>query len=289
MPVEVYRDDREALRTGIVAQAGFGTEADLRVARFSENVDLARVHSGAAYHTACYLLSGGMTRVDKPMPTLTRGAVTVEPTWFEGTFTNEELTDWLMVYIKAERLSEMASELSADFDEESLRRVHGGPDPILANLIRTCADSALKGGRASRIELDGWAQVIGSHLLKRHSAASISENPAALGDRALAILLDVIEAELDGELSLAYLARLLDMGTTRLSQGFRLSTGKSVHRYVLERRVERARELIDSSGRSLADIAFDVGFSSQSHMTAVFREHFGITPGKYRRSRGGGR
>ncbi|MEL6801573.1 MAG: AraC family transcriptional regulator [Pseudomonadota bacterium] len=285
MPVEVYRDEREVQRDGLVTQAGFGTDADLRIARFSENVDLARVHAGSPYHTSCFLLSGGMTRVDRPMATLTRGCVTVEPTWFEGTFTNEGPTDWLMVYIKAERLTEMASEMAGTFEDSDLKRMHGGPEPILSSLIRACADSTLYSGGTSRLELDGWAQVIGARLLKYHSEATVRDDPSALSDRALSILYDVIEDDLDGDLSLASLAHILDLSTTRLSQGFRISTGKTVHQYVQERRVELARDLVESTDRSLAAIAFEVGFSSQSHMTAVFRDHLGVTPGKYRRLR----
>lgn len=287
MPVEVYRDEREAQRDAILAQAGFGGSSDLRVARYSENADLARVHGGTAFHSVCLILSGGMTRIDRHLPTMVRGDISIDPNWFDGVFTNEGMTNWVSVFVRADRVEEMASDMVLGGRVPEILRRQSDPDPVLSDLVRACANAVLVRHPVSTLELDGWAQVIGAHLLRYHSDTTMTprKETGALSERVLGILLEAIEADLDGDLCLASLARVVDMGTTRLSEGFRKSTGRSLHQYVLERRVWRARDLIDASAMTLAEIAFAVGFSSQSHMTVAFRDHFGTTPGRYRRDR----
>lgn len=288
MAVDVFRDDRETARDAMVSHAGFRTSADLRIARFSENVDIAKVHPGSEYHSSCLVTSGAMFRIDRPMSAIRPGSVTLEPTWFEGQFTNDEVTDWITVYVRESRLTEIAAHLSKSGKAPSLVRSEGAADPVLAGLIRSCAGSLLSKHPPSRLELDAWAQVFGAHFLRHYSEAPIQEqaHSGGLSKRALKIAMEAIEEDLEGDLSLASLAQILDMGTTRLSSGFRDATGQSIHQYVLERRVDRARELIEKGDMELVDIAFAVGFSSQSHMTAVFRAQLGITPGKYRSQRG---
>ncbi|MEM0938073.1 MAG: AraC family transcriptional regulator [Pseudomonadota bacterium] len=284
MVVQVYRDEREAARSAMRAHAGFDVDADLRIARLCENVDEAQVFPGAAYHTACLIERGSMIRLDRATPRIQRGSLTIEPTWFEGTFTNDEQTTWSTVYISAARLDEIGRGLMPGGRAPTLKRVEGEADPVLKDLISTCARTLLRPYPVSRLELDGWAQVIGAHLLRSHSEEAVksAQHDAGLPPAALRIALDAIEDGLDGDLSLAHLARLLDMGTTRLSAGFRASTGSSLHCFVTERRVERARELLEDPELSLAEIAFTVGFSSQSHLTSVFRTKLGVTPGRYR-------
>ena len=288
MPVEVFRDEREAQRSAVLAHAGFDQAADLRIARFSENVDHCKVHPGADYHSACLILSGGMIRIDKPAPKIRPGTITVEPVEFGGTFTNDEQTDWLSVYISKARLVEMARTVFPDARDLRLLRAEGEADPQLADLIRCCAGTLLHRPDATQLELDGWAQVIAMHLLNAHS--TMKAQPAAragdLSPKVLQIILEMIEDELEADLSLASMARHLDIGTTRLSLGFRAATGKSLHQYVIERRVQRAREALERTTLPLSEIAFAVGFSSQSHMTASFRARLGITPGRYRKLKG---
>ena len=64
---------------------------------------------------------------------------------------------------------------------------------------------------------------------------------------------------------------------------FRAATGYPPHNYLLNLRVERARELLANPTLSLTDIALECGFSSHSHLSRVFRQVLGATPSEYRR------
>jgi AraC family transcriptional regulator len=103
-----------------------------------------------------------------------------------------------------------------------------------------------------------------------------------LGKLDIARAIDIIEAELSADLSYAKLSRLLQMPVATLARAFRTATGQSLHRFVLERRVARACNMLAAGKEPLAGIAFACGFSSQAHMTAVFAKLVGTTPARYR-------
>ncbi|APE42637.1 hypothetical protein BOO69_03780 [Sulfitobacter alexandrii] len=91
---------------------------------------------------------------------------------------------------------------------------------------------------------------------------------------------DYINEGLDGTLRVADLAKVAGMGTARFARLFRQTTGRTVYAHVLALRVARAQERIAmDTTAGLAEIALDCGFSSQSHMTSVFRQVTGRTPG----------
>jgi transcriptional regulator GlxA family with amidase domain len=60
------------------------------------------------------------------------------------------------------------------------------------------------------------------------------------------------------------------------------STGITPHQYLIQQRVERAREMLTHTNLSLSEVAYAVGFSDQSHLAHHFRQAFGITPGRFR-------
>src|SRR6266566_3782515 len=65
------------------------------------------------------------------------------------------------------------------------------------------------------------------------------------------------------------------------ARAFKDSQGVAPHRYILECRVKRTQELL-ATDLPLSEIAVEVGFSDQSHLTRWFREFVGVTPGSYR-------
>lgn len=93
-------------------------------------------------------------------------------------------------------------------------------------------------------------------------------------------LTDLVEADLDTELTVAGLARCVGVSPSFLSRAFSAFCGQSPYDYIVSRRLQRARRLISETEAALADIAVACGFSSQSHMTSLFRKRFGISPGR---------
>jgi AraC family transcriptional regulator len=104
--------------------------------------------------------------------------------------------------------------------------------------------------------------------------------------RAVARVVDYIEASIDQDLRLATLASVAGMSTYHFARRFKETVSMSPHAYVLARRVRRAQELLQLGAINLVDVAAACGFSSQAHLTSAFQGRLGITPGRYRRSFG---
>lgn len=125
-------------------------------------------------------------------------------------------------------------------------------------------------------------------LANRVSAISRRSEPrqvqtAGLPDYELRRLQDFIEANLEGEITLAAMASACGIGTKSFVRAFAATTGKSPYQYVIAARVERAKRLIEQNQQGLAEIALCCGFSHQEHLTRAFRKLTGQTPGRYRR------
>ena len=86
------------------------------------------------------------------------------------------------------------------------------------------------------------------------------------------------------DLSLQALANESGYSRVHFVRMFRAATGYSPHNYLLNLRLERARELLKNPSLSLIDVALDCGFSSHSHMSRLFHKSVGVTPSAYRRS-----
>jgi AraC-like DNA-binding protein len=103
-----------------------------------------------------------------------------------------------------------------------------------------------------------------------------------LTKRRLNLALDYIQAHLDSGILLEDLAGAVGLSPFHFAKLFKLSTGSTPHQYVLQRRLERAMELLRSSEATLSEIALESGFADQSHFANVFRRFMGVTPSRYR-------
>jgi AraC family transcriptional regulator len=95
-------------------------------------------------------------------------------------------------------------------------------------------------------------------------------------------LLDFIESYLDQPLSLQRLARVSGTSASHLKTLFKRSMGVSVHAYVVQRRVARARQLLLAGEMPSSQVALESGFAHQSHMARCIRRLLGVTPSELR-------
>jgi AraC-like DNA-binding protein len=100
-------------------------------------------------------------------------------------------------------------------------------------------------------------------------------------------LAERVRADLDAHLfepiTLAAAARRVGSGTTLVARAFTDTFGIPPHRYLIGRRLDAARDRI-LRGQPLADVAAEVGFVDQAHLTRRFRQFLGTTPGRFARS-----
>lgn len=164
----------------------------------------------------------------------------------------------------------------------------GGADPLLEPLALgvMCAMQERPPGHA--LYVDCLAQAVSAHLVLRHSTLARPPRvpkPDGLTDYRLRRLADHIEAHLADDLSLNDLAVTVGLSPVYLVRTFKRAFGETPHRYVLERRVERAKEMLSMRDVPIAEVALACGFASQSHLSTWFKRLVGATPGRYRSER----
>lgn len=85
-------------------------------------------------------------------------------------------------------------------------------------------------------------------------------------------------------MAIANLAALVPMSEFHFARTFKTLVAEPPYRYIIQRRIERAKILLKVTQYSTAEIAYQVGFSNPSHFTAQFRKLVGATPKSYRNS-----
>ncbi|HWE90187.1 MAG TPA: AraC family transcriptional regulator [Pseudonocardiaceae bacterium] len=128
-------------------------------------------------------------------------------------------------------------------------------------------------------------RVLLAHLLRRYGSttANIGAPPRA-GATAANQARDILHAELARPPSLDALAAAVRATPFALLRAFREQYGLPPHAYLTQLRVYRARDLLDI-GRAPADVAAEVGFVDQAHLSRHFRRILGVPPGRYQRER----
>jgi AraC-like DNA-binding protein len=153
--------------------------------------------------------------------------------------------------------------------------------PLVGEVLSAMAQDVEEGHPAGPLTGDALVIALLTHLDGRGNAPR-SPGPRALGRR-LELVLEYIEANLTLPLTMAELAGVACVRSRRLHDAFVARTGWSPHRYVVARRVERAKALMSDPALTLGEIARAVGFGDASQFSKVFRRYAGEPPGVYRR------
>ena len=135
-------------------------------------------------------------------------------------------------------------------------------------------------GIMGQLYVEALTQVLIIHLLRHYSTATQNVVPkhGSLTASQVRQAIDYVQAHLEQNLSLAEIAAAINISPTYFSRLFKRATGSSPHQYVIQQRVERAKVLLKTTDLAIANVAFQVGFSSQSHLTQHFKRLTGVTP-----------
>jgi len=133
--------------------------------------------------------------------------------------------------------------------------------------------------RYDPFETESLVAVVCSRL-REHLGGRVTE-PTERSGRAIAeAFRDLLDAHRFGSMTLAESGRILHVSPAHLIRCFAGTFGISPHRYLVGRRIDAARQLL-LEGESPAQVAVEVGFHDQAHLTRHFRRHVGTTPGRY--------
>lgn len=157
-------------------------------------------------------------------------------------------------------------------------------DPQLEAIGLMLLSELQQGNCSSRLYIESLANVLAVHLIRQYTATQPQHliYEGGLPQRQLSQVLDYIYAHLEQEIKLADLAALLSMSQFHFSRLFKQAIGMTPYQYLLQQRIERAKQLLKEGDRSIMDIALMCGFNSHSHLSKQFRQLTGITPKAYR-------
>jgi AraC family transcriptional regulator len=159
-------------------------------------------------------------------------------------------------------------------------------DPHLEAIALMLLTELQQDNLGGKLYIDSLANVLAVHLLRQYTASQpqLSVFAGGLTQRQLLQVLEYIHEHLDQNIKLADLAQLLGISQFHFSTLFKQAIGVSPYQYLLQQRIERAKQLLKQTERSILDIALECGFNSHSHLSKQFRQLTGITPKTYRMS-----
>ena len=222
-----------------------------------------------------------------------RGEVAVIPAgvptlWRWG----EQPADRLHLYLDPALLEGVAAE--AGLSREGFEVLDGlcVRDPLVEHVGLSLLSELETGGPAGPLYAESLANALAAHVVREHSSLGrravrrLDRHPGrGLSSRVLRRAVEYVEENLAGDLSLAEIAGAANMSPYHFSRLFKESVGSPPHRYVVARRVERAKELLLGTDLPIAEVARGVGFSGQSHLHFHVKRLLGATPASLR-SRG---
>jgi AraC family transcriptional regulator len=162
------------------------------------------------------------------------------------------------VYLTGDRLAQICADVyGRDVASVELRDVLKAADPDLYRTAMLIADEAKQGGLGGRCYVDALTCQLAIQILRRHADATFPELPIGgrLSAREIRTVTEFIDAHLDEQLSLAELAQTVSLSQYHFARCFREATGTTPHRFVTERRVERAERLLTSSALPISVVA----------------------------------
>jgi AraC family transcriptional regulator len=190
----------------------------------------------------------------------------------------------LHICIKPELLERAAEASEIDRGRIDLVNCFGQQDSQFNHLAMLLLAELQSGGMMEQLYVESLTQVLVIHLLRHYSTFTrlITSENRNLTRTQLQQAIDYIHAHLDHDLSLAELASTINISPTYFASLFKQAVGIAPHQYVIQKRVERAKLMLSKTDLAIADIALQVGFSSQSHLTQQFKRFTGVTPKQIR-------
>ncbi len=189
------------------------------------------------------------------------------------------------VVIPGNIISSVAFE-TVDIKRAEPRWLPSVDDPITADLIRVLDRAHQTLHEADRpLMTDAIGAALAVRMGQQLGAVPIKVDtpyPTGLPDNRLRAVVDYIEVNISKQLRLPELAGVAMLSTFHFARAFQKVMKIAPVRYVWQRRIERAKEALRRTREPLVAIAFDCGFSSQSHFTTAFKGAIGVTPAAYR-------
>jgi AraC family transcriptional regulator len=194
--------------------------------------------------------------------------------------------DSLRFYVPQAALNELADEASIPKINGLRARQFGERDLVLYGLAQTLAGALARPGDCSAMFCEHIALAFFAHIVPTYGGQPLKQFAhGGLAPWQLQRVCAFIDAQLSANPSISDVAEQCGLSASYFSRAFKRATGLPPHQWLMRRRVERAKTLLDEPALPLAEIAQICGFADQSHFTRAFFKSEGCSPGRWRRFR----
>ena len=269
---------KEAISRGVAIEPYSGAQGDGPTITSDKHIltmSLKRPSRFEIRHRADYTIS----YIRQP------GSLTLVPIGACPLIRAETEFDFVVCALDSALVSALDSELERRPEGELRLRVNIH-DPAAHQLMALLIADANEGYTTERLYTEYLTQALAVKMLFLGRSAEPQNNNKRISGLPGHVLRRIIERMrcFSCDLSLQALANESGYSRVHFVRMFKAATGYSPHNYLLNLRLERARELLKNPSASLIDIALECGFSSHSHMSRLFHKSVGVTPSAYRRS-----
>jgi AraC family transcriptional regulator len=158
-------------------------------------------------------------------------------------------------------------------------------DLVVAKITKSILPFLGRKDRLSVLALDQFSLVLGAHLVQQYGvlqkAGGYLKGCLAPWQKRRAS--EILHANLHGRIRLADIARECGLSTSHFARSFKISFGISSHQWLIQHRIDQAKELLTQTSMLLIEIAIQSGFNDQAAFTHTFHRLVGVSPGRWRR------
>ena len=193
--------------------------------------------------------------------------------------------EYLLLHLEPTLVARAAADL-IDAEHAELVQQFKTRDPLIEQIGLALKSELESEGLGSRVYAESLFNALSVHLIRHYSASGqkVLADSGSLAKSKLDCAIEYINENLEKDLTLSEIAASVGMSPYHFARAFKQTTGLPPHQYLVKRRIEKAKSLLAKTDLAIAEIAYRVGFASQSHLTTLFRKHTATTPKAYRDS-----
>jgi len=158
-------------------------------------------------------------------------------------------------------------------------------DLVVAQITKSILPFLGRSDSLSVLALDQFSLILGAHLIQQYGVlqkiARRSKGGLAPWQKRRAS--ELLHENMHGRIRLSEIARECGLSVSHFARSFKTSFGTSTHQWLIQHRVDHAKQLMSQTGMSLIDVAIQSGFNDQAAFTRTFHQLVGVSPGRWRR------
>lgn len=212
--------------------------------------------------------------------TRSKGDIAIIPVGISHRCNWNTSVQFMLLAIESALLKQVSQDLVNPDRIELIPHFMTGQDVLIQGIFSALREELESGKLGGYLLIDSLKTTLAIHLLRNYCTTQpkLSSYADGLSKSTLQQVTEYINDHLHQDVKLIELASIAQMSPYHFLRLFKHSMGVTPHQYILQRRIEKAKCLLQHGELSIAEIAATVGFCDQSHFTRYFKRIVGVTP-----------